>query len=430
MGRNRSKRLRAETKPPVAADPSSRPKVNWLIHTGLAIVIIALGLTGWLIQRIPANPSLPSASHRLTVEAPLHTQFQIEPQTLDELLDLAPELLADVDIARVNLLCATGLPGAEHLDIDHALATLDQWARRVRFETERHLYRVTDPRYSAHYRHSEAYFRAELLLQVLQQDLGVKYDMTVADNFAFDDSRVAFIHGMIPGPAQAIVDTSGGTCASMPVMYVAVGRRLGYPLRLVTTNSHIFVRWDGHGHPNPAWRERFNIEGSGEGFHSFDDDYYLTWPVPITEHEARVNGHLVSLTPMQELAEFLSARGHCAMDNGQYAFAARCYENAYRYDTRRPAYRSWFIEAARLSGYRPVTPALASMINRPARPLLADMQRPSEAMRRAELPGVLPASRIGAWPAEPSAPNVPAFGNPVVPLSQPMEPLQPLGSQP
>jgi hypothetical protein len=129
-------RRRAEAKPPVAADPSSRSKINRLIHTGLTNGIIALGITGWLIQRTPGAPSLPSAAHRLTVEAPLHTQFQTEPQTLDELLDLGPELLAEVDIARINLLCATGLPG----------------------------------------RISEADFRAELLLQVLQQDLGIKYD--------------------------------------------------------------------------------------------------------------------------------------------------------------------------------------------------------------------------------------------------------------
>ena len=33
---------------------------------------------------------------------------------------------------------------------------------------------------------------------------------------------------------------------------MAVGRRLGYPLKLVTTKGHLFVRWEGAG-------ERFNI---------------------------------------------------------------------------------------------------------------------------------------------------------------------------
>jgi len=175
--------------------------------------------------------------------------------TLSELLEMPAEGLADVDIAERNLLCATGLPGTKDLDIPHRLATLDRWAKRVRAETERHVYRAHDPRWAEHYRHSEAYLRAEFLLQVLQQDLGVRYDMTSSDDFSFADPRVAFLHGMVPAGGQSVSDTMGGTCASMPVLYVAVGRRLGYPLKLVATDSHVFARWDGLGHQNPSWRE-------------------------------------------------------------------------------------------------------------------------------------------------------------------------------
>jgi len=281
---------------------------------------------------------------------------------------MPPGQLADVDIAEMNLLCATGLPGAEGLDIAHCLATLDTWPARVKSETERHLYRVRDPRWAEHYRHSETYLRAEFLLQVLQEDLGVKYDMSAADNFSFKDSRVAFLHGMIPAEGRTVTETPGGTCASMPVMYVAVGRRLGYPLKLVTTDGHIFVRWDGKSHPNTAWCDRFNIEGAGGGFSSYDDKHYMTWPKKLTAHQARANGYLESLTPKEELAMFLASRGHCGLDNGQTTFAARCYENAYRYDTRRACYRAWFLDAARRSGYRPFTPALARMLTRPQRP--------------------------------------------------------------
>ncbi|MBT3200478.1 MAG: hypothetical protein HN350_11225, partial [Phycisphaerales bacterium] len=113
-------------------------------------------------------------------------------------------------------------------------------------------------------------------------------------NFDFNDSRVAFLHGMIPAKRKLIDQTPGGTCTSMPVMYVAVGRRLGYPLKLVTTNSHIFARWDGADHPNPAWRERFNIEGSGRGFSSYDDDHYKSWPLKTTDYEVRFNRYLIS----------------------------------------------------------------------------------------------------------------------------------------
>lgn len=76
-----------------------------------------------------------------------------------------------------------------------------------------------------------------------------------------------------------------------------------------------------------------------------------------------MNRHLVSLAPAEELAEFLLARGHCRVDNGQIALAAHCYENAYLFDSVRPGSREWFLEAAVESGYRPATPALARMLD-------------------------------------------------------------------
>lgn len=285
---------------------------------------------------------------------------------------------------------------------------------------------MTDPRYADHYRNSEAHLRAEFLVQVLQQDLGVKYDMTAAGNSSFKDSRVAFIHGMIPEPGQTIADTPGGTCASMPVMYVAIGRRLGYPLKLVTTNSHIFVRWDGKDHPKPTWRERFNIEGAGQGFGSYDDDHYKTWPFKVTDEEVRANGYLISLTPMEELASFLAARGHCGQDNDEPGFAARCYENAYCCNTSRPAYRSWFLDAARQSGYQPTTPALASLLEARsprlvvARHTALDMDdlMPS-AVARSTADSLLPMPHVSPW--QPMATGVPQMPQPGIP--QPYQPL-------
>ncbi|MEM1211439.1 MAG: hypothetical protein AAGI68_03990 [Planctomycetota bacterium] len=288
-------------------------------------------------------------------------RWDLAPQTLNELLDLPSDQLHRVDIARMNLLCASRLPSTEGLDIDHALATLDAWAERVAFETERHLYRVNDPRYAETYGGSEAQFRAAMLAQVLQEDLGVKYNMTAEGNFSFADPSVAFIHGMIPPEGKTTADTPGGTCASMPVLYVAVGRRLGYPLKLATTDSHIFVRWDGKDHEKPGFRGYFNCETTN-GFVRLDDDYYRTWPYPVTDQQIAVNGFLQSLSPAEEMAQFMAARGHHGMDVGQIGFAARCYENAYRYDRRRPCYRSWFMAAATRTNYEPVTPTLRHML--------------------------------------------------------------------
>jgi hypothetical protein len=378
--------------------------------------------------------ALPTASIINTSTTTLRTEFAIEPSTLNELLDLPADQLVHVDIARMNLLCATRLPDTQGLDVEHALSVLDEWAKRVAFETDRHLYRVTDPRFADRYHGSEAHFRAEMLAQVLQEDLGVKYDMTAVANFSFADPAVAFIHGMIPSPGQTTADTPGGTCVSMPVLYVAVGRRIGYPLKLSTTDSHIFARWDGEDHPNPNFRGRFNCETTN-GFHRLDDDYYRTWPKPVTDRQIAVNGYLKSLTPAEEMAGFMAARGHHGMDVGQFGFAARCYENAYRYEASRPAYRSWFVDAALRSGYRPATPALAGLLEQQrylaaamaGHATIGGMPRPSN--DRATLDMHMP--QVGAW--QPSQPPTPGVSQPgmhgIQPFHQPHQP-DPFRSQP
>lgn len=240
------------------------------------------------------------------------------PRSLSELLSATGERLAECDIARINLLCAQGLPGADKLDIEERLATLDRWAEKVRSETERHLYRVYDPRWAGHYRHSESYLRAEFLAQVLQEDCGVRYNYTRYLEPDFRNSKDLFIHGMIDCD-------NGGTCVSIPVLYVAVGRRLGYPLKLVLTKRHVFCRWDdGKG-------ERINVDPSGNGGIGFEaDDYYRTWPATISEEAVASGEYLKSLTPSEELAVFLEARGHCLHDNGRVAEACEAYAAACR----------------------------------------------------------------------------------------------------
>ena len=96
----------------------------------------------------------------------------------------------------------------------------------------------------------------------------------------------------------------------MPVLYVAIGRRLGYPLRLATTKSHLFIRWEGAG-------ERFDLEATGKGMNRDDDEHFKQWPYPVTEEEIQADGYLKSLTPVEELALFLSLRGHCLKEAGR-----------------------------------------------------------------------------------------------------------------
>lgn len=243
--------------------------------------------------------------------------------------------LAGHDIALVNLRCAEGLPGSESLDITACLRTLNEWAQRVRAETERHLYRAHDPKYAQHYRNSEAFLRASMMIQVLQEDCGVHYNKDRIREIDFTKSQDLFIHGMI-GRAN------GGTCVSMPVLYTAIGRRLGYPIHLVTAKAHLFCRWDDG-------KERFNIEGAGEGFSAFDDAHYMNWPKPISETEVKAGRYLKSLSRGEELAVFLAARGHCLEDNGRPDEARVCYAQALQ---RQPNSADYFGFLVQSLGFR------------------------------------------------------------------------------
>ncbi len=237
--------------------------------------------------------------------------------TFDALLKLPSEGLAKYEIAALNLACAENLPGAEHLALDVAQATLQSWAQRVKSETEKYLHKFREN--PADFNNSEAYFRVLTMITVLQQDFGVRYNMSRAatsepnDTF-FADSSDLFLHGIL-GPRHT------GTCASMPVLYVAVGRKLGYPLKLVTTKGHLFARWEDS-------RDRFNIEGTNEGLNCFPDEYYRHWPFELTGAEVKSGRYLRSLTAQEELALFMQTRGMCLKAAGRFSEARIAWERA------------------------------------------------------------------------------------------------------
>lgn len=233
--------------------------------------------------------------------------------------------LARRDIAEVNLAAAFDLPHAGQLEVRKLCAQVDQWAELVRYGTKRALRsraaRGTDREYS------DSQFRMLVLVTVLQRNLGVRYNFEFSTgDYDASDSRNLFIHGLLAG--------HGGTCVTMPVLYAAVGRRLGYPLKLVFAQEHVFCRWD-----NPAG-ERFNIEATSQGFVSHSDEYYHRKPRPLSEKDLATGRFLRSLTPREELAFFLSQRGHCCLDNLHTARALKAFYCAHQLAPDDPAHRN------------------------------------------------------------------------------------------
>jgi hypothetical protein len=214
------------------------------------------------------------------------------------------------DIAEINLLAAKGLPGTEKFDVEKTLKTLDLWAAWVKHETDRHLYKFREA--PEKYSQSEAYFRILMMVCTLQEDFKICYNKdpkmragpaeVIPNDFTFFGNPAdLFVHGLTENAHQ-------GTCASLPVLYVAIGRRLGYPLKLVECKGHLFVRWEDA-------KERFNIEGTSRGLNCYPDQEYMEWPFPISKAEMETGMYIKSLSPRRELAAFLELRSLCLKQN-------------------------------------------------------------------------------------------------------------------
>ncbi len=224
-----------------------------------------------------------------------------------EFAQMPPERLASQDIAVMNCACAVGLPGTDWLKPAICLEGIDFYARSVKQYTDWRMKKFHRERHDYH--NSEAYFRVLSLITCLQRDMGVHYNpYKIPDDSVFEP-RDSFIFGVTSG--------LGGTCASMPVVYVAVGRRLGYPMKLVLAKGpkalHCFARWDG--------RERFNVEGTNQGLSCHSDDYYRTGLYAMTPEEESEGHFLRSLSPAGELATFIKERALYLEEAGRSAEA-------------------------------------------------------------------------------------------------------------
>jgi len=285
MGKKR--RIRGETKKPGGI--SKTPQTVLLCCAGF---IVGAVLTTTLFLLLGSGELHPFSG----ASFPNNSRDKL---TLNRLLAMTPHELEKVDIALMNLICAKGLKGAESLDIEKSLSTLDSWAEWIREDTERRRPAFFHNR--AKYDNSINLFRAATMALCLKEDLGVHYDQSSVGNRDFSDSKVIFLHGLLGNHDRA------GTCTSMPVLCAAIGRRLGYPIKLVLTKGHIFCRWDDG-------EERFNIEVCCIGVDTPSDKHYRTGKYKITSAEYMRQSYLKSLTSAEELALFLGNRAANLMD--------------------------------------------------------------------------------------------------------------------
>lgn len=287
---------------PSEVNQNSKLLIPWLI---LAFI---LGVaTATLLLRLNtksdevAHTSSPSNAHSLN------------DKDFSFVLSLSPEQVADYDMAELNLLCGTGLNGNEKVNLNQCRKALNDLTKMVKAETERNWQRFQ--RNPSEYQNSEAYYRMGMLITVIRQDFKAKYNPKLitdpskrTENEVFyKDASNVFLQGLV-------TDDKMGTCASMPVLYVAIGRRLGYPVYLVSTKGHLFCRWEND-------KERMNFEGTGDGIRIDPDEKYHKFPFTLTQQEIENSTYLKNLTRAQELAIFLDIRAACLVASDRNAEA-------------------------------------------------------------------------------------------------------------
>jgi len=102
-------------------------------------------------------------------------------------------------------------------------------------------------------------FRIRALNTYLYKIYGLQYDKS--DPYVKQDKN-RFING--------VLDSRKGSCASMPLLYLSVAQRLGYPVYPVTAPQHVFLRYE-----DPKL-EMKNIEVTNGGGYSPDGEYIAT----------------------------------------------------------------------------------------------------------------------------------------------------------
>jgi regulator of sirC expression with transglutaminase-like and TPR domain len=111
-----------------------------------------------------------------------------------------------------------------------------------------------------------------------------------------------------------VLDSKRGNCFSMPVLYVAVAQRLGWPIYPVSVPDHSFVRY-----VDPVLKEQ-NIETTSNGGYVPNEQYVKDFMV---SSKGRKSGaYLRTLTYREFLGDLVATNGIRFGQQGQLAKAA------------------------------------------------------------------------------------------------------------
>ena len=157
--------------------------------------------------------------------------------------------------------------------------------------------------------------RIRVMNTVLFRMQGFHYDR---DPFSRNKLEYYFLNG--------ILDTKQGICYTLPLLYVAVAQRVGYPVYPVMAPDHMFVRYS-----DPSFKEQ-NIEVTSGGKY-FEDSWYIK-DFSISKLGLKSGAYLKTLTYKEFVGQMLSASAFALGRNGNGGRAVQYLEVAVKLDPR------------------------------------------------------------------------------------------------
>lgn len=216
----------------------------------------------------------------------------------EPLLQLASTPEAQIDLGRAALVLAKDI--YPDISIDAYSRQIDELAAKAKGLARG----STDPEQ-----------RIRALNTVLFRDSGFHYDR---DPFSRSREDYYFLN--------RVLDTRRGLCYSLPLLYLAVAQRLGYPMHAVIVPDHVFVRYSA-----PDFAEA-NIETTSGGRFIADDAYARDFAVSET---GRTRGsYLASKTNREFLGQMFAASAFVWSRHGQGWRAIALLERARELDPR------------------------------------------------------------------------------------------------
>lgn len=236
-------------------------------------------------------------------------------QTVLQLLALSDDELEKVDILELNLAVACETEGVDNIDYNHYKKIIDDWTKQFLQwlpVVEQEFYKTPEK-----WENNINIARLGALVQWLDQAAGVAYveEQKRLKEIKYTDLGHLLVHGLI--------DTRCGTCANMPVLHVAMGRRCNWPVALACVDNHYVCRYD-----DGKYIYNFETTDTGRGGFAMECDDGFIEEFNLSKRAISSGSDLRSLTARETLAVFIAARARYYRDTNQMDLADRDYSLA------------------------------------------------------------------------------------------------------